>query len=112
MFIEVGDLYSFRSFASQKTWLLKKKFKFTIAEEDEMVKELMAMCKNTKTVNKLVTFKQPKDDFYSNEYSDIDKYMDNESNGCPIFDASVMQALSEAELDQYMERIKSLRFKL
>ena len=47
--------------------------------------------------------------FYHNEYSDIDKYIiDNAVNGCPVFDACTKQSLSEEELDQYMQHIKTL----
>ena len=45
----------------------------------------MGMSMNTKEIIKLVMFKLPKDDFHHNEYSDIDKYIDNVVNGCPVY---------------------------
>ena len=85
------------------------KKKFTQAEENAIVQELLGKSNNNekkkKSINKkLVNFNVKEDDFYRNTMTDIDQYMDNAVNGCPVFDIATKQA---AELDQYMDHALS-----
>ena len=88
------------------------KKKLTQAEENAILQELFGVSKsnnnnNRKSISRLVIFNVPEDDFYRNTYSDIDQYMDNVVNGCPVFDISTKQALSAAEFNQYMDHVLS-----
>ena len=68
--------------------------KMTSAQERELLRELLVV-KSTKII-KLVEFKE-EEDFYAQTYTDIDKYIDANVNGCPKFDACTKEELATGE---------------
>ena len=63
----------------------------TSAEERELLRELLVV-KSMKII-KLVEFKE-EEDLYAQTYTDIDKYIDANVNGCPKFDACTKEELA------------------